>query len=227
VKFTELLVCGAKPPNMKNKNLIRFAGSFILFPALMISTPFGDTPKNDIDITTQAPQIVLSKKHNIEVFNLFAFNQAVDEEAQILKAKADAIDTYFKKYDMPLAGTGMKMILEAEKNGLDWRLLPAIAVRESTGGKFKCKKVENSFFGWGSCRIGFNSTDEAIEIVARNIGGNNPKTAYHYKGKDTKEILQTYNPPSIVARSAQQVMSIMEAISPRDIKIDDVGVSNT
>ena len=36
---------------------------------------------------------------------------------------------------MPLFGMGMKMCKEAEKNELDWRLLPAIAVRESTGGK--------------------------------------------------------------------------------------------
>ena len=36
---------------------------------------------------------------------------------------------------MPLLGLGKKMVIEAEKNNLDWRLLPAISVIESTGGK--------------------------------------------------------------------------------------------
>ena len=113
---------------------------------------------------------------------------------------------------MPLEGTGMKMVEEAIKNELDWRLLPAIAVRESTGGKFACKKVSNSAFGWGSCKINFKSNDEAIEIVAKNLGGNNPKTARHYDEKDTVGILKAYNPPSIVPKYAEQVMSIMDKI---------------
>jgi hypothetical protein len=226
VKFSDLQVCGAKPLNMKNKNLIRFAESFILLPVMTVTMSSGTVPRDYVSTTAQAPQVVLSQKSNIEALNLFSFNQEIDKEAQILEIKARAIDTYFKEHDMPLHGTGMKMVIEAEKNDLDWRLLPAIAVRESTGGRFKCKKVENSFFGWGSCKIGFKSTNEAIEIVARNIGGNNPKTAHHYEGKDTKEILQKYNPPSIVPRYAQQVMSIMEDIGTEEVVLADE-ISNT
>jgi hypothetical protein len=43
--------------------------------------------------------------------------------------------TYFKDRSMPLEGTGMAFVLVAEKYGLDWTLLPSIAVRESSGGK--------------------------------------------------------------------------------------------
>ena len=120
---------------------------------------------------------------------------------------------------MPLLGMGMKMVEEAEKNNLDWRLLPAIAVRESTGGKFECKKVSNNPFGWGSCKIGFDSNEEAIETVARNLGGNNPNTEKHYDNKTTKQILRAYNPPSIVLRYAEQVISIMNAIGPEDMTL--------
>src|SRR6185436_16878132 len=124
--------------------------------------------------------------------------------------RAAAIDAYFKARNMPLDGTGMTMVLAAEKNDLDWRLLPAIAVRESTGGRHECQRVANNAFGWGSCKIGFKSNEQAIETVARNLGGNNPNTEHHYAGKNTKEILQKYNPPSIVPKYAQQVMSIMD-----------------
>ena len=206
---------------MKNKKLIQFAQSLILLPVVTFSMPFGTVPKNDIDTAVQNTQAVLSQKQNIGVSSLFAFNQAIDKEAQVLKIKADAIDAYFKAHDMPLVGTGLKMAKEAEKNDLDWRLVAAIAIRESTGGKFDCKKVDNNPFGWGSCKIGFDSLDEAIETVARNISGNNPKTAYHYAGKNTKEILQKYNPPSIVARYAQQVMSIMKEIGDEEVALEE------
>lgn len=167
-------------------------------------------------------QFVLSQKLNIELespLSLFVYNQVEDEKAQILQIKAKAIDTYFLERDMPLAGMGMKMALEAEKNNLDWRLLAAVAVRESTGGKFECKKVTNNPFGWGSCKIGFESDEQAIEIVALNLGGNNPKTARHYDDKTTIQILRAYNPPSVVLRYAEQVMSIMSKIGETEIVI--------
>ena len=66
-----------------------------------------------------------------------------------------------------------------------------IAVRESTGGKHDCVKVENNPFGWGSCKISFDSNEEAIEIVAMNLGGNNPNTEKHYDNKTTKQILRS------------------------------------
>lgn len=169
-----------------------------------------------IDVVN-TPSSLLSQKQSIEASDLLALNQAIDQ-----KNKADAIDTYFEARSMPLKGTGMKMVLEAEKNELDWRLLPAIAIRESTGGKFACKKVTYNSFGWGSCKIGFDSNEKAIEIVARNLGGNNPNTDHHYAGKTTKQILQKYNPPSVVPRYAEQVMSIMDDIG----KIDEIVIPN-
>jgi hypothetical protein len=126
--------------------------------------------------------------------------------------KAAKIDAYFAKGDMPLEGFGMKMVLEAEKNDLDWRLIPAIAVRESTGGRHACKSVSYSAFGWGSCKISFKSYDHAIESLAHNLGGNNPKTARYYDNKSVKDILETYNPPSVVPTYAKEVMAIMNKI---------------
>ncbi len=163
---------------------------------------------------TGIAQNLLAQKLNIEVA---ASNQAVDPKLVLQQAEANAIDTYFKERDMPLAGVGMTMVLEAEKNDLDWRLLPAISVRESTGGKNDCNKVANNPFGWGSCKIGFNTIEEAIATVAKNLGGNNPNTARHYEDKTVTQILHAYNPPSIVPRYAEQVISIMNTIGPEDM----------
>jgi hypothetical protein len=196
---------------MYSKKIIQFAQSFILLPVITISVPFGNIPKTVVD-TVPTSQTVFLQKDNNGAGDLVAFNQAIDQKAQILQAKADAIDAYFKAHNMPLQGLGNKMVQEAEKNGLDWRLLAAIAVRESTGGIHDCQNVDHNFFGWGSCKISFKSDEEAIETVAMNLGGNNPNTSSHYSGKTTKEILQEYNPPSVVPTYAKQVMAIMDEI---------------
>ena len=190
--------------------------SLILLPIATMSVPIGGLTQAGYSIVSSS-QIVLSQKQNIDISHLFAQNTVIDEEAINKKIKADAIDEYFKEHDMPLEGTGMKMVLEAEKNDLDWRLIPAIAVRESTGGKNECKKVSNNPFGWGSCKIGFISNEHAIEVIAQNLGGNNPNTARHYDEKTTTQILRAYNPPTIVRRYAEQVISIMNAIGEPDV----------
>ncbi|MFA6257014.1 MAG: hypothetical protein WCT29_01765 [Candidatus Paceibacterota bacterium] len=192
---------------MKNKNLIRFVQSLVLLPVITTSFSMGSVQKTETATNLLA-------KINIETDGAPALNQAAATEVLTKEARARAVDAYFKERDMPLAGTGMAMVTEAEKNGLDWRLVAAIAVRESTGGKFACKRVDNNPFGWGSCKIGFKSNEHAIATIARNLGGNNPNTAYHYEDKDTKAILQAYNPPSIVPRYADQVIAIMNSIGP-------------
>ncbi len=190
--------------------------SFILLPMITMSMPLGSLPKPDITIVP-GPQIVSSQQENIEAESLLAFNQALDLKAKTIEAQGEAIDAYFKAHKMPLEGTGKKMAEEADKNDLDWRLLPAISVQESTGGKHACKKVANSFFGWGSCKIGFKSKEEAIESLARNLSGNDKDTAHHYQGKTTKEILQKYNPPSIHPKYSDEVMRIMSKIGEKDV----------
>jgi hypothetical protein len=194
--------------------------SLVLLP-FVTTVPIGNITKTN---TIETPLTISIQKLNTNPFGFIAFNQAeimeevIDQEEIILSQKAKAIDDYFEERNMPLAGYGRKMVIEAEKNNLDWRLLPAIAVRESTGGKFACKKVKFSAFGWGSCKINFESYDQSIEVVARNLGGNNPKTERYYANKSTYKILQTYNPPSIVPKYAEQVIKVMNAIGPETLE---------
>jgi hypothetical protein len=202
---------------MNKNNLIRFAQSLMFLPLMTGPVPLGTLLK---DTATETVQTVFTQKENIEASGTLALNQAFAQKAKDLEAKAEAIDSYFKSHDMPLFGMGKKMVQEAEENDLDWRLLPAIAVRESTGGKFDCIKVTYNPFGWGSCKIGFSSNEEAIETVAKNLGGNNPKTEKHYADKTTKEILKAYNPPSIVPNYVPQVIHIMDDIGDADLVVE-------
>lgn len=156
----------------------------------------------------------------LEVANPFGESSIVGEgaSAELLSStEAQKIDAYFRDRNMPLAGYGEVFVREARKNNLDPFLVAAISVRESTGGRHACKSVSHSFLGWGSCKINFDSKEQAIETVSWNLGGNNPKTASYYANKSTKAILQTYNPPHIVADYAYEVMDIMDVMRNYDI----------
>lgn len=187
-------------------------------PVLTISgAPIGSISQVALNVVTSSPSIVSMQKSNIETYGALALNHAIDPQVEVRKAQAEAIDAYFGARNLPLEGMGMTMVLEAEKNDLDWRLLPAIAMRESTGGKFACQKATFSVFGWGSCKISFKSHEHGIETVARNLGGHNPNTARHYKDKNTEQILHAYNPPSIIPHYVKQVTAIMKEIGDPEI----------
>ncbi|HLC95236.1 MAG TPA: hypothetical protein VJH89_01995, partial [Patescibacteria group bacterium] len=115
---------------------------------------------------------------------------------------------YFRERNMPLEGTGMSMVMAAEKNNLDWRLLPAVALRESSGGKYAC---DYNPFGWASCKVDFENWEEAIEVVAWNLGGNNPNTKQYYADSDIRTKLFHYN-GTVIPRYPDQVLRIMEKI---------------
>lgn len=130
----------------------------------------------------------------------------------ITDSRPSLIDAYFAKRHMPLAGYGSIFVKVADTYKIDWRLLPAIAVRESSGGLHACGF---NAFGWGSCKHkNFTSFDDAIETVGRNLGGENPATARYYSGKSVRQILNAFNPPSIEPHYTDQVIAIMNAFGP-------------
>ena len=131
-----------------------------------------------------------------------------------LQEQANNIDAYFGKWNLPLTGYGMVFAKTAQKYDLEPYLLPAIAMRESTGGKFICGGQNP--FGYGSCKIYFDSFEKAIDTVGKAVSGEHEGIGYAYEGKDIRGILETYNPPSIVATYADEVMSIMKKISNMD-----------
>ena len=183
---------------MKKQKIIRYLQSVIAIPIMAIAVPLtGVSSIPSVAAINNSP----TKENSV----------IITQEEVARKEKAEFIDNFFASHNAPLEGHGMKFVLEAEKNDLDWRLLPAIAMRESTGGIYACKKVSNSVFGYGSCKIDFKSIDESIEIVAQSLGGNNPNTADHYDGKTTTQILKKYN--SVIRNYSKQVIEIMKEIN--------------
>lgn len=149
------------------------------------------------------------------IANISSFSSSpvtkVEVSADDIRAeKAQKIDTYFKERSMPLSGKGLQFVLVAEKYGLDYTLLPAIAVRESSGGKQACGFNP---FGWGSCHMhNFKSYDEAIETLGSHLGGAKASTASYYAGKTSAQKLYYYN-GTVVPEYPSEVLAIMKSMN--------------
>lgn len=80
----------------------------------------------------------------------------------------------------------------SDKYGIDYRFIPAIAMKESGAGRVI---VNNSYNAWGfeNGRTKFGSWEEAIDTVGKTI-----KKRYVDKGMDTPDLMMpVYAPPAV------------------------------
>lgn len=127
-------------------------------------------------------------------------------------ARAKIVEDFFNKYKSPLADLGDNFVKVADREGLDFRLLPAIAMQESNGGKKVIKDSKNPFgYGiYGKLVLRFDSWESAIERVGRAL-----KEDYLDKGlKTPTQIMAKYTPPSLEKDGAwaKGVSSFMEEL---------------
>ena len=107
-------------------------------------------------------------------------------------ARIEIVKQFFAKYKSPLEPFASNIVGDADKYGLDFRLLPAIAMQESN----LCQKIiANSYNCWGFGIYGkkvtkFESYPEAIDTVTKTIASN-----YVAGGLNTaEEIMKKYTP---------------------------------
>ncbi|HMS23108.1 MAG TPA: hypothetical protein PKA38_05125 [Candidatus Levybacteria bacterium] len=125
------------------------------------------------------------------------------------EARIEVLKEFFKRYNSPLLSHAELIVTTADKYSLDWKLVPAIAMQEST----LCKKIpKNSFNCWGFGIYGgkitrFANYDEAIETVTKTL-------AREYKEKrgleEPHEIVTRYTPGS--GTWADKVTLVMNTI---------------
>lgn len=111
------------------------------------------------------------------------------------EARVEVLQEFFKRYDSPLLAHAQEIVDKADEYSLDWRLIPAIAMQEST----LCKKIpKNSFNCWGFGIYGgkikrFDNFSKAIDAVTKSL-------AQEYKEKRgleaPHEIVTRYTPGS-------------------------------
>jgi hypothetical protein len=115
--------------------------------------------------------------------------EIVEEDARIA-----VVRDFFQRYKSPLLGLEDEVITTADKYGLDYRLIPSIAMQESN----LCKKIiKDSYNCWGFGIYGkkvtkFDNFAEGIDTVTKTL-------ARQYKAKGLKtpeQIMSKYTPSS-------------------------------
>lgn len=112
------------------------------------------------------------------------------------------LEAFFKTYGC-LAPLHVNDYLQAaDSHAIDYRLLPAISLVESTCGAFGRR---NNHWGWDSAQSGFPSVQAGIEFISAQLAEGPP-----YKGKTLKEKLFTYNPYPQYVRQVERLMRQIE-----------------
>jgi hypothetical protein len=136
-----------------------------------------------------------------------AFQLAAAGTSQVLSASviaADArvylVESFLKDHRSPMSPYAGLIVSEADRLGLDFRLIPAIAMCESNAGKHMPKKKEFNFAGiavYTGQNEGkaFDSWEHAITWVSEYV-----KSRYYDRGlTDLKDIGAIWAPPSVEA----------------------------
>lgn len=108
------------------------------------------------------------------------------------EARVDVLHDFFARYNSPLTDFASQIVDDADKYGLDYRLLPAIAMQES----ILCQRIpKNSFNCWGFGIYGgkvtrFSNFSEAIDTVSKTLAHD-----YNQNGlAKPSEIMSKYTP---------------------------------
>lgn len=127
-----------------------------------------------------------------------------------LEVRVEVLREFLGRYNSPLTSYAENIVDAADKYGLDWRLLPAIAMQEST----LCKKMpRDSYNCWGFGIYGkkvtrFAGFDEAINTISKTMA-----EEYHGQGLlSPSEIMSKYT-PSNQGVWAENVSYVMDRIA--------------
>jgi len=167
------------------KNLVFLVLWFVLTPVLLTFTIFYSAKQN-------ASQNLLDVYPSISA-NEFEINN--DIEGQVLSTQINDLRPYIVSRFLsktPLEPYSQYIVEVSDKYGIDYRLIPAIAMKESGGGTASSQVTHNAW-GWENGRTNFSSWEYAIETVGRTLKNN-----YITKGLITPEqIMTVYAPPQI------------------------------
>jgi len=169
----------------------------------------------------------LSYTHEKRGFNSVNFNfsqsqvkfQALPENLNVatitdfkaVDSRIEYLRSFMDQYNSPLVDFVELIVKTADEYNLDYRLLPAIAMQESSLCKNIARDSDYNCWGfgiYGKKRVSFDGYDHAIKVISRTMYEN-----YATLGLvEPEEIVTKYNPGSTTW--AEKVRFFMEKIHP-------------
>jgi len=132
-------------------------------------------------------------------------NTATGSSSALRDGRYDKLESFFQSFGCPAPHYVDEYLGAADSNAIDYRLLPAISVLESTCGVYQRL---NNRWGWDSARKGFSSFRAGLQYIARQLS-----QGRYYRNKSLEEKVRMYNPNPQYARLLKKLM----------LKIDERG----
>jgi hypothetical protein len=101
------------------------------------------------------------------------------QSSSISDIRVKALKRVLENYNSPLIDEAENYVRLADKNGVDWKLLPSIACLESSFGKRLMPNSHNAY-GWGGGHIYFDSWEHGIDTITKALS-----EKYYARGADT------------------------------------------
>lgn len=115
-----------------------------------------------------------------------------------MASRALKLKSFFKAHQCPEPYHAEEYVRDADQFSIDYRLLPAVSVRESTCGVYQRL---NNFWGWDSARTGFQSVTRGIHYILGELAWGR-----FYRGKSLDQKLHVYNPNPQYVREVRELM---------------------
>jgi hypothetical protein len=137
------------------------------------------------------------------VLGIAAASMQTDQDVTKNRKKFDLREAILRKFlkdkHCPDQEYTEVFLAEADAHGLDWRLLPSLALVESGGGR---TAKGNNLFGWANGKSKFTTVGEAIHHVAMVLAHGRA-----YQGKDLEGKLSAYNQGTDYRAMVREIMN--------------------
>jgi hypothetical protein len=183
------------------KNTLLVVSFFVITPAVIAISLYSIFTLNktatfdQISNYNDNPNLYLTQRSGIRVYAaLPKDSKSISGSPDVSDARVEILRSYLKKYYSPLEPYAETLVVEADNNSLDYRLLTAIAQQESN----LCKKMPSETYncwGWGihsKGTLGFESYEEGIKTVSAGIKENYIDYGY----LTIEDIMSKYTPLS-------------------------------
>jgi hypothetical protein len=124
------------------------------------------------------------------------------DTSPIPDARVTRLEMFFQAYQCPIPHHAADYVRAADAHHLDYRLLPAISVLESTCGIYERL---NNRWGWNNAKSGFESIQAGIDFITTQLAEHE-----YYKDKQIADKLLEYNPRPQYAKQIQRLMRQIE-----------------
>lgn len=186
-----------------NKTLAVISG--ILFGAILLNNLANYVPVNYVEANGSSDVGNLSISTSVEIEENIIIKEHIINGVPSYTPdsnKVEKVRKYLAGRNAPLADYAEEFVKAADHYNIDYRIVAAISVIESGGGKHPFKP--HNAWGWG--KKSFKNWTEGIWTVSEGI------SKYYSKGLTTPQLIGTYYCPPNATKWGQNVTFVMNQI---------------